>query len=177
MVYAQPGLVHLYVGDGKGKTTAAMGLAIRALGAERKVLVTQFLKGRGTAELSVLGRLGIEVVRTPEVKKFTNQMDDAEREEAKQSCEACLARAAEALQSGEYGLVVMDEVVDAVNVGFIDVARLIEVISNRHSETEVVLTGRNPKEEIVDAADYLTVMSALKHPYQKGIVARKGIEY
>ena len=177
MVSAQFGLVHLYVGDGKGKTTAAMGLAIRAMGADRKVFVAQFLKGQWTCEVPILQRLEIDVVRTADITKFTNQMNDDEKNAAKNSCRECFLSAKEALTCGNYGLVVLDEVVDAVNEGFVDVNELIEIITSRSEGTEVVMTGRNPKQEIVDAADYLTVMSALKHPYQRGIVGRKGIEY
>lgn len=171
------GLVHLYVGDGKGKTTAAMGLAMRALGAGRKVLIVQFLKGRHTSELSVLNRLGIKVVRTEGIVKFTNQMNQAEKLEAAASCKSCLDCAREALASSEYGLVVLDEVVDAVNSELLDITMLLETISSRVSDTEVVMTGRNPKDPIIEVADYLTVMTALKHPYQRGVASRMGIEY
>ena len=171
------GLVHLYVGDGKGKTTAAMGLAMRALGAGKKVLVVQFLKGRETSELTILKRLGIEVIRTHEVKKFTNQMNEEELKIARDNCTSCINSAKDALASGDYGLIVLDEVVDAVNTKLVDSNVLIDALSNRATTTEVVMTGRNPGDEIIDAADYLTIMTALKHPYRRGVASRKGIEY
>lgn len=171
------GLVHLYVGDGKGKTTAAMGLAVRALGAGRKVLVVQFLKGQPTSELEPLRRLGVEIVRTEDITKFVFQMDETERAAARTSCVHCLDAAAAALAAGECQLLVLDEVVDAVNCGLISSERLLEVVARREPDVEVVLTGRNPGDDIVEAADYLTVMTALKHPYQRGVMSRKGIEY
>ena len=109
------GLLHLYVGDGKGKTTAAVGLSVRAVGAGKRVLIAQFLKGRPTAELKPLSELGIEVFRTKELTKFTFQMSREELAQAKQSCDALLDRVAEALKQDSFDLVVLDEVVDAVN--------------------------------------------------------------
>ena len=100
-----------------------------------------------------------------------------ERQEAAESCQNCLRQAEQALRSGDYGLIVLDEVVDAVNEGFVDVKELISVLNHRADATEVVLTGRNPKDEIVETADYLTVMSALKHPYTRGVGCRRGIEF
>ncbi len=170
-------LVHLYVGDGKGKTTAAIGLAIRCIGNGGKVKVYQFLKGKHSAELTTLDKLGVKVVQTDAVQKFTFQMSEAEKEECKNDCSACFSEAAEDIISGEYDLIVLDEVVDAVNAYMLTKEELVEYVSKRSDKTEVVMTGRNPKQEIVDIADYHTLMTAQKHPYQEGIGARKGIEY
>ncbi len=171
------GLVHLYVGDGKGKTTAAIGLAVRALGAGKKVLMLQFLKGQQSSELEPLRRLGIEIKRTEDIKKFVFQMDAKELAQATESCKACIDALRAALSEDGYDLVVLDEVVDAVNCNLVDTAELLSLIKNRPTGVEIVMTGRNPSDEIVDAADYLTVMTALKHPYQQGVQSRKGIEY
>ena len=171
------GLLHLYVGDGKGKTTAAVGLSVRAKGAGKKVLIAQFLKGRPTAELKPLSELGIEVLRTKELTKFTFQMDREELAQAKRSCSELLDLVAESLKQNSYDLVVLDEVVDAVNADLLDSRRLLEVASSRGLDVEMVMTGRNPKPEISDAADYITAMTAVKHPYQRGVASRLGIEF
>jgi cob(I)alamin adenosyltransferase len=171
------GLLHLYVGDGKGKTTAAVGLSVRARGAGKRVLIAQFLKGRPTAELKPLSELGIAVLRSKELTKFTFQMNREELAQAKQSCEELLERVAQALKGELFDLVVLDEVVDAVNADLLDSRRLLEVVSSRGTDVEMVMTGRNPKDDISDAADYITVMTAVKHPYERGIASRLGIEF
>lgn len=177
MSLVESGLIHLYVGDGKGKTTAALGLAMRAIGAGQKVFIAQFLKGRETSELPVLHTLGIVVMRTEDIKVFTKNMNDEEKIAAKISCEELLEKVKKAISSEDYGLVVLDEIVDAINAGFLDTDIVLDIISKRKPHTEIVMTGRNPKDKIVEAADYLTVMTALKHPYQRGVPGRRGIEY
>lgn len=171
------GLVHLYVGDGKGKTTAAIGLAVRALGAGKKVLMLQFLKGQQSSELEPLRRLGIVIKRTEEIKKFVFQMNAEELAEAAQSCKNCIDALRSALHEEGYEVIVLDEVVDAVNCKLVDPTELLDLIAGRPAGVEIVMTGRNPGDQIVEAADYLTVMTALKHPYQQGVQSRKGIEY
>ena len=177
MQHSMEGLVHLYVGDGKGKTTAAMGLAVRALGAGKRVLVVQFLKGQDTSELAPLRQLGIVVERTEAIKKFTFQMDDQELAAARADCLKCLELVKTVFDNHRYDLVVLDEVVDAVNADMFSGQQLVELIDSRPDGIEVVLTGRNPKDPIVELADYVTVMTALKHPYQRGVGSRRGIEY
>lgn len=177
MSLVENGLIHLYVGDGKGKTTAALGLAMRALGAGEKIFFAQFLKGRESSEIVILKRLGIDVIRTDGITKFSKDMNEEEKKAAKALCQKCLEQIEEAVNSNKYGLIVCDEVVDAINLGFIDTDEFLSIINKRKSNTEIVMTGRNPNDKIVDAADYLTVMSALKHPYRKGIKGRLGIEY
>lgn len=171
------GLVHLYIGGGKGKTTAAVGLAVRMAGTGGRVLFLQFLKGADTGELTGLEQLGIQVLRTGKVKKFVSKMTLAEREDCHTQCEQCFAAACEALTSGSWDLVVLDEVLDAVNCGMVDQTALVSAVSSRSETTEVVITGRNPCDELVELADYISEMQCIKHPYQRGIVARRGIEY
>lgn len=177
MTEINKGLVHLYVGDGKGKTTAAIGLAVRALGAGKKVLMLQFLKGQQSSELEPLRRLGIVIERTEEIKKFVFQMNEQELAEAAKSCEACIEALRQAFTEDGYDMVVLDEVVDAVNCKLVDTTVLLELLQSRPAGVEIIMTGRNPNDQIVEAADYLTVMTALKHPYQQGVQSRKGIEY
>jgi cob(I)alamin adenosyltransferase len=172
-----PGFVHLYTGDGKGKTTAAIGLAVRARGTGKRVFIAQFLKGRQSGELEPLRQLGIDVVRTEEMKKFVFQMNDAERAQAKAACDACWAQAKTALLEHTHDLVVLDEAVDAVNLGLLDEDDMLAAVEKRAPSVEVVLTGRNPGDKIVNAADYYTMMCAAKHPYRRGVAARSGIEF
>ncbi len=171
------GLVHLYVGDGKGKTTAALGLAVRALGAGKRVLMVQFLKGQQTSELKPLDKLGINVVRMESADKFVFQMNDEEKAAVAVECRKCLDIVKTAFADEIYDLVVLDEVVDAVNLKLISSDELVDIVKSRSSSTEVVLTGRNPDDNIVAVADYLTIMTALKHPYRHGVAGRVGIEY
>lgn len=173
----QKGLVHLYVGDGKGKTTAAAGLALRALGSGLRVLFCQFLKGRRSGELEPLERLGAILLHAKESRKFVFQMDGAERAEAKESHRACWEKASALVLSGEVDLAVLDEVVDAVNCGMIETEWLLELIRSRPAGAELVLTGRNPAPEICALADYHTEFRCVRHPYDSGTAARRGIEY
>ncbi len=168
------GLVHIYTGDGKGKTTAAMGLACRAVGAGLKVLVVQFLKGRDTGELSSLKKLGIPVLRT-EVTKFISYMTDAERADCKKQQEACFVEAKKQLAA--YDLVVFDEIIGAVAAQMLSLEEVLACVQNKPAGTELVLTGRNAPKELVDLADYVSEIKGVKHPFAKGIKARKGIEF
>lgn len=171
------GLVHYYYGDGKGKTTASLGLALRAAGAGKKVLVTQFLKGSPYSEISSLKKLGIEVRQTEAVKKFVFQMNGEEKADAAANCGDVLSFAAAVASGGDYDLIVLDEVTDAVSVGLIEEKSLIDLIEGRRENTELVLTGHIPNEEVVKRADYVTEMVKRRHPYDRGVMARKGIEF
>ena len=171
------GLLHLYIGDGKGKTTAAVGLCVRAKGAGLRPVLFQFLKGQSTCELVSLEKLGIPVFRTEDVKKFIPYMTPEELSSCKESHNSCFALAKQALQSGEYDLIAMDEVLDAVGTGMVEERALLEALRARAPHTEVVLTGRGPCDELREMADYISDVHAVKHPYTKGITARYGIEY
>lgn len=171
------GLTHLYIGTGKGKTTAAMGLALRALGAGERVYVCQFLKSGHSGELAMLVRLGATVSPAGRVDKFTFQMTEAEKEECAAGCTTCLHQAAAALAGGDYGLVLLDEVVDAVNCGMLACQEVLDALEAKSPATEAVLTGRNPDPRLVELCDYVTDMACVKHPYQQGIGARHGVEY
>lgn len=169
------GLIHVYTGDGKGKTTAAVGLAVRAAGSGMKVLFAQFLKGQPTGEITPLERLGVTVVRSDEVKKFIPNMTPQELEE----CRAAQQRVLDAVKAeiGRYDLAVLDEVCAAVTTGMIDIGDVIALIENRPRGTEIVLTGRDAPQRFIELADYVSKIKPLKHPFERGIGARKGIEY
>lgn len=171
------GLVHLYVGNGKGKTTASAGLSLRVLGKGEKVLFTQFLKGRATNEIAPLEKLGAVVRRAKCGTKFVFQMNEEEKMQLCRDHTECLARAAKDAAGGEYRLIVLDEVVDAINVGAVALEDVLALLKGRAPHVEVVMTGRNPKPEIVDAADYYTEFVCHKHPYEKGIPSRAGVEF
>lgn len=171
------GLIHIYCGDGKGKTTAAVGLAVRCAGRGNKVLLVQFLKSRDSGELYSLAKLpDIEVMRGKESKKFTFQMNEEEKHalliEHNKMFEQVLAK----IKNGGYLLLILDEVIGALNAKVFEMPKLIEFLRHKPENLEVVLTGRNPAPELVEIADYVSEMRKVKHPMDKGIMAREGIE-
>lgn len=171
------GLIHIYCGDGKGKTTAAVGLAVRCAGRGNKVLLVQFLKSRDSGELYSLAKLpDIEIMRGKESKKFTFQMNEEEKHalliEHNKMFEQVLAK----IKNGGYSLLILDEVIGALNAKVFEMPNLIEFLRHKPENLEVVLTGRNPAPELVEIADYVSEMRKVKHPMDKGIMAREGIE-
>ena len=176
-MWGTPGRIHLYCGDGKGKTTAAVGLCIRAAGAGARVVFTQFFKTGTSSELQILRQLPqVQVVEPAHPHHRFAKMDEAERQLAKQEYTALLEQARAAAWDGA-GLWVLDEAVSACIHGMIQTQRLVELLRTRPDGLEVVLTGRNPDRTLVDLADYVTQMQKIKHPYDQGVGARRGIEY
>lgn len=167
------GLVHLYWGEGKGKTTAAFGLALRALGAGARVMVVQFLKDGQSSELTPLRHLGALVLSGKPGTKFFSQMSEAERADVRALHNQMLQQAI----GSDCDLLVLDEACAACRLGMVEEELLREAVLRRPSTREVVLTGRDPVEWMRQAADYSTEMCCHKHPYQQGICARKGIEF
>lgn len=169
----EKGLVHLYWGEGKGKTTAAMGLALRALGRGRRVVIVQFLKGWPSGEVELLTGLGATVLRGKAGEKFVFQMTEAEKLASRaiqdENLEQALAR--------ESDLLVLDEACAAAELGMVNEALLRRAVLERPLAREVVLTGRAPQAWMREAADYETEMRAWKHPYERGIAAREGVEF
>lgn len=168
------GLVHIYTGDGKGKTTAALGLAVRARGAGMRVLVAQFLKGRDTAELAPLRTLGVKLLRT-HTDKFVPYMDTAERAACRQEQQTCLDRVRET--AGDFDLVVLDEIFGAVATGMVEPAALTDFVRGKPPALELVLTGRDAPAELIALADYVSDIRCVRHPYDNGVSARRGIEF
>ncbi len=165
------GLCHLYWGDGNGKTTAAMGLALRALGQGMRVSVVQFMKDGRSGELGPLEQLGAKVWRGRPGTKFPKSMTEGERAEVRAFQTGQLREAlAEPCE-----LLILDEACAALRFGLIEESLLQYAVL--HRAYEVVLTGRGPARWMLDAADYSTEMRCTKHPYQKGIAARKGVEF
>ena len=167
-------MIHLYCGNGKGKTTAAMGLALRAAGRGERVVIAQFLKGADSGERYALAKLPqVELLPLPEQVKFTFQMDEQERLEASRRCRALLEVARE--RAKDCFLLVLDEACAAVNSGLLPQEELLDCLDSL--TCEIVLTGRDPAPQLLERADYITQMEPLRHPYQRGITARKGIEW
>lgn len=171
----EQGLVQVYTGEGKGKTTAALGLALRALGRGLKVFMLQFLKGDDTGELHA-GRLFADnfVIEQTGLKGFIRRDRIAEADIHR--AQAALRRAKEILVTGEYDLVILDEINVAMYFELIPVREVLHLLQDRAPQVEVVLTGRYAPQEIIDAADLVTEMKNIKHYYEAGVPARKGIE-
>ena len=165
-------MLHLYWGDGKGKTTAAMGLALRALGHGRRVVILQFLKDGSSGEIEMLRRCGAAVYACPNAK-FTWLMTDAERAEARRTN----TRTLQTILQGSFDLLVLDEAGSAWELDMVDKDLLQQAVLHRPAGQECVLTAHAAPAWMLDAADYLTEMCCRRHPYQKGIAARKGVEY
>ena len=182
------GLVHVITGDGKGKTTAALGLALRAVGNNLRVHMIQFLKSGITGEIYSAKKLGFQVEQfgSDAVKErqkhigefkdktgsFVFQPDEIEREAALLGW----AHAKEVIKSGKYDLVIMDEINCVLAKKLIPMDEVLDLI-DKHDHVELIFTGRDAPAELIDSADYVNVVQRIKHPWQKGIVARKGIEY
>ena len=173
------GLIIVHTGNGKGKTTAALGLAMRAWGDGLRVLILQFIKGGWKyGEIEAIKRLGeidgrIELRRLG--KGFQRNTDDKAEHIA--AAQEALKEAGEAFASGEYDLIILDEINYAVKFELITVEAVKALLAKRPPELHVVLTGRDAKEEIIDMADLVTEMKLIKHPYQQGIKALRGIEF
>ena len=167
------GLIIVHTGDGKGKTTAALGLAMRAFGAGLKVLILQFIKGkRRSGELTALEILGVEVRQLG--LGFITQENFSEQ---KKSARAAIELARTEILSGTWDLIILDEINYAVKFGLLDAEEILELIKIRPPQLHLVFTGRNALPELIDAADLVTEMKLIKHPFKQGIAAQSGIEF
>ena len=167
------GLIIVHTGDGKGKTTAALGLAIRAWGAGLKVLILQFIKGgRRSGELTALDALKIEVRQLG--LGFITKENLAEQ---KKSARVAIEVARRGILSGAWDLIILDEINYAVKFGLLNAADILELIQIRPSQLHLVFTGREALPELIDAADLVTEMKLIKHPFKNGIPAQAGIEF
>lgn len=173
------GLVLINTGDGKGKTTAALGTVLRAVGYGHRVLIVQFIKGSWTyGEMKSIKRLEPEVEFHRMGKGFVGIIDDnlpreAHVEAAKEALEFAIAR----LASGDYQLVLLDEIFVAVMLELLTVADLHRVLDARPKLTTLILTGRGAPQEIIERGDTVTEMKEIKHAYQRGILAQRGVDY
>ena len=171
-------MIHVYYGDGKGKTTAAVGLAVRAAGSNMKVMFVQFLKTEFSGERHILSNLeNVSLTACPDELKFTFDMSDAERQQASALFRRIFERSAATALSERYDMIVLDEVFDIMNEGMLSEADVFEFITNAPVSIEIVMTGHDPAQRFTDAADYVTEMKKIKHPFDKGLNGRIGIEF
>ena len=170
-------MLHIYHGNGKGKTTAAVGLTVRAAGSGMKTAFVQFLKNGTSSEISQLRALGVTVMAAESCKKFTFQMNEAEKAQLIAEHDTMLDRCRQLIEEGVQ-LLVLDELVGAYDKSLLSRDKVIELLDTaKEKGCETVLTGREPAPELEDRADYITEMKAVRHPYEKGTSARKGREY
>lgn len=171
------GLTHIYCGDGKGKTTAAMGLALRAIENNFKVVIAQFLKSGKSSEIILLKKYpNVRFFSYEKLNKFTNCMNETELSECKNANNEILNEVINLCNSDACDVLILDEIIACMNKELLDVNKLYDFIKNRPSNIEVVMTGRNPQEKFIELADYVSEIRKIKHPYDKGINARLGID-
>ncbi len=171
----EKGLVMVYTGNGKGKTTAALGLALRAIGNGARVMMMQFMKGKTYGELKAAEHLpGFEIIMTGR-SVFVDKKNPAEID-VKIAQEA-FQKVRDSIDSGQYDLVILDEINVALDYTLISVSQVLNLINNRPAHVNLVLTGRNAPTAIMEASDMISEVKEIKHHYQKGIKARQGIEY
>ena len=169
------GCVHIYCGDGKGKTTCSMGLSIRAAGNGKKVLLHQFLKDNSSSERYVIDKIpNITVVPGKKMDKFTFQMNEEEKALLHEQNDAMFERLVK--EAAAYDMLVLDESVYAMSMGLLTEEKVIDFLKNRPEKLEVVLTGRNPSEALKEQADYISEICKIKHPFDEGLGSRQGIE-
>lgn len=174
----EKGLIHIYCGDGKGKTTAALGLALRAAGAGKRVHIVQLLKGNPTSELNSLTLIPNIIVDRPEKNfGFTFNMTEEQKSELTDIHNRLLSAAFRKMDCGETDLLIIDEFFAAYNKKLLDRSLAEKIVFEKAIACELVLTGREPEKKFIDSADYVSEIKCVKHPYENGIEARKGIEY
>lgn len=169
----QLGLVHVYTGDGKGKTTAALGMCARAVGHGLSALIVQFMKTGGTYGENFLRLPGLTVIPSGhDCLVFSQEITQQDRDKAAEG----LSLARQALVEGRYDIVVLDEVNVAIKFGLLQAEEVAETVRSRHEGVEVVLTGRYAPQQLLDLADYISETRAVRHPYSKGVVSRQGVD-
>ncbi|MGH1566432.1 MAG: cob(I)yrinic acid a,c-diamide adenosyltransferase [Nitrosopumilus sp.] len=173
------GLTIVYTGKGKGKTTAALGIALRATGYEKKTCMIQFIKGSWHyGEMDSSKRLEPEFEMIAVGKGFVGIIDDKSlKEDHEKIAKEAIRVSYEKIQSGNYDIVILDEINYAVNLNLISINDVLEIIKFKPKEVDLVLTGNYAKDEIIEVADLVTEMREIKHPFQRGIKAKKGIDF
>ncbi|OFV83652.1 MAG: cob(I)yrinic acid a,c-diamide adenosyltransferase [Acidobacteria bacterium RIFCSPHIGHO2_12_FULL_67_30] len=177
MAETKKGLIIVHTGPGKGKTTAALGLALRAVGSGLKVLMVQFIKGSWHyGELDAAKAFGDKFVLRPMGRGFVKLGGEIDPED-KRAADEAWAFAREKIFSGEYDMIILDEINYAISYGLLAVGPVLDTLKRKPEMVHVVLTGRNAPADLIALADLVTEMREVKHPYQKGIEAQRGIEY
>ena len=173
------GLIHIYTGEGKGKTTAAIGLTIRCAGSGGRVVFCQFLKDNRSSELNILRQLPqVDLVQAPTSFGFYKYLDEQQKAAARQTYSRLLRQAIGAATATDKParLLVLDEAIAAYNHRLLEPEVLLDFLRNKPRQLEVVLTGRGPAAELAALADYLSDIHKIRHPFDKGVAARPGIE-
>lgn len=171
------GYIHVYCGNGKGKTTTAMGLCTRAAGYGYKVLIYQFMKNNSTNERKILEKVpNITFVDGLEKEKFSFQMTEEEKVQRKKFYQAQFEKITDMARQEEFDVLFCDELIYTIGAGLFDEDVLVEYLKNKPDTLEVILTGQNPGERIVELADYVSEIRKIKHPFDQGKAARDGIE-
>ena len=174
----EKGLIHLYFGDGKGKTSAAMGLAARAAGNSMKVLIAQFFKSSQSGEIALLKELsGVQVLLGKKSKKFVWNMSVDELAQCREEQETLLLQAWDTAIKEACDLLILDEGLDVVNFGFVSEQTFLAMLSQKPLGLEVVLTGHQQNDALIEAADYVTEIRKVKHPFDSGVKQRRGVEF
>ena len=173
------GLTIVYTGKGKGKTTAALGIALRATGYKKKICMIQFIKGSWHyGEMESSKRLEPEFEMVAIGKGFVGIIDDkSPKEDHQEIAKEAIRISNEKIQSGKYDIVILDEINYAVNLNLISLDDVLDLIKSKPENVDLVLTGNYAKEEVIEAADLVTEMKEIKHPFQKGIKATEGIDF
>lgn len=171
-------MIHIYCGNGKGKTTGAIGLGVRGAGSGMQVKMVQFLKGSDSSEVAVLNAIpNFQLVHLFKPCGFLFQMQEQEKKALKEEQDALLQKCLEEVKLGKWDMLILDEICASLEYGVCTEALVRELIEACGECCELVLTGRTPKEWLLEQADYVSEIQAVKHPYEKGMVARKGIEF
>lgn len=169
------GLIHIYTGGGKGKTTAALGLAVRASGRGKKVLWTSFLKDYDSGEF--LTALPFEVVRGEPVHQFWFTMTDEQKAAVAAEHSSRLQHLFDRCKREDVDLLILDETLGSLSVGALQEDEVVSLLQNKPEKLEVVLTGRDPSPRLVELANYVSEINPRKHPYDEGVPSREGIEF
>ncbi len=168
------GLIHIYTGDGKGKTSAGMGLLVRALGRDLRAKIIQLFK-RDTGEQFFFENSGVEYFQFSPLHPYFKNYDPGQLENLKKEFKAFWDNATKNLE--DYDLILIDEMGPGINWGIIPENMILEFIENKPKNTELIMTGRDFPESVLQKADYISEIKKIKHPYDNGILAREGIEY
>jgi cob(I)alamin adenosyltransferase len=175
------GLVIINTGNGKGKTTAAMGMGMRAAGNKMRVLALQFIKGAWkTGEVEAIKQLAPYFQLQRMGRGFTIERLRDQRisdQEHRQAAQEAIAWVRERITSGEYQVVILDEILGSIKAGLVTLDQVLELVASKPADLHLVLTGRNAPQELIDVADLVTEMRPVKHPYEQGIMAQRGVEF
>lgn len=173
------GLTIVYTGKGKGKTTAALGIVLRAAGYGEKICMIQFIKGSWHyGEMYSSKRLEPEFEMVAIGKGFVGIIDDkSPKEDHEKIAKEAIKISSKKIQSGKYDIVILDEINYAINLGLVSLEEVIDLVKSKPHQLDLILTGNHAKKEIIDLADLVTEMTEIKHPFQSGIKARKGIDF